>query len=314
MPGLSPSQGPAGPGLFRNPASYPAPWAGGASTTPPPYAIVTGRTQGANDTAITPQVPTLPAGIVPGELLMVCLANDNANTFPSTTSTGWTLLASQAQGTTTNHTGSIFYKFATGSDTLSVDLTGAGGPQEVTWTSYRIKNAGVPVAAGTSGAAALSFTAPIQGPGLGDYLAIVAVMTDSSAGITQAVTFPAGYGNPVGLNPGVTSSAATFSAEQTLLATNSIAPGTVTLGLSEQWVAFTVAIPWANAVVLPAPGTVLNIGAGGGQNHFKVQVAPVGGGSQVDHEQSEIAAGYSEDPYFVTTPDSARVQFYARLD
>jgi hypothetical protein len=304
------------PGLFRSPGPTLAAqaWVGDRNISIPPYPIITGRTQGLSDVAQTPQVPTLPAGIVPGELLVVCLANDNANTVPSTTSTGWLLLATQAQGTTTNHTGSIFYKFATGNDTLSVDLGGAGGPQEATWTSYRIANAGTPVAAGANGAAAVSLTAPTLGPTLGNYLSILAVMTDSSAGLTQAVTFPAGYNDPVGLNPGVTTSAATFSADQTLLATSAIAPGTVGLGLSEQWVAFTLAIPAANAPTLPTPGTILNIGPGGTQNHFKVQVAPVGAPNQVDHEQAEIASGYSEDPYFVTTPDSARVQFYARLD
>lgn len=64
----------------------------------------------------------------------------------------------------------------------------------------------------------------------------------------------------------------------------------------------------------PAPATVLNIGPGAGQNHFKVQVAPVGSPNQVEHSQAEIVAGYREDPYFVPTADGARTQFYARLD
>jgi hypothetical protein len=69
------------------------------------------------------------------------------------------------------------------------------------------------------------------------------------------------------------------------------------------------------AVPLDSPGSILNIGPGAA-NHFDVQVAPTGAGSIATHTQAEIAAGYTEDPYFksVSTPQGPAVEFYARLD
>lgn len=63
------------------------------------------------------------------------------------------------------------------------------------------------------------------------------------------------------------------------------------------------------------PGQILGIGAAGvGPNYFDVQVAPTGAPAVVQHTRDEIVSGYAETPYFVTAPDNARVQFWARLD
>lgn len=62
----------------------------------------------------------------------------------------------------------------------------------------------------------------------------------------------------------------------------------------------------------PTPGAILNIGSGAGQNHFDLQMARTGDASWTLVTQSQIAAGYSETPYFITVGNA--VQFYARLD
>lgn len=55
------------------------------------------------------------------------------------------------------------------------------------------------------------------------------------------------------------------------------------------------------------PGDLLDIGVSR-SNHYELQAAGV------THSQDEIEEGYSEDPYFVVTPDGTAVQFYTPLD
>src|SRR4051812_21257558 len=64
---------------------------------------------------------------------------------------------------------------------------------------------------------------------------------------------------------------------------------------------------------LPDPGAVLDIGTSRGQ-HFLLQYAQTGAGSTDTATQADIAAGFTINPYFTTTADGQRVQFWARLD
>ena len=63
----------------------------------------------------------------------------------------------------------------------------------------------------------------------------------------------------------------------------------------------------------PDPGTVLDIGTSR-SNHFFLQYAVDGAGSTATATQADIAAGFSSDPYFTTTPDGLRVKFQVRAD
>jgi hypothetical protein len=71
--------------------------------------------------------------------------------------------------------------------------------------------------------------------------------------------------------------------------------------------------PRVKKTAVPPPGDVLNIGAADAQ-HFSLQAARPGDADIFLKTQAEIAAGYSESPYFYTTADGLRVHFEARLD
>ena len=82
---------------------------------------VRSRNQNAQTTDSTSHPISLPAGVVAGDLLYVPFSIDTATAVTSTTSTGWAKLIEQAQGTTTNQTGSVWWKQATGSDALTIN-------------------------------------------------------------------------------------------------------------------------------------------------------------------------------------------------
>lgn len=65
------------------------------------------------------------------------------------------------------------------------------------------------------------------------------------------------------------------------------------------------------------PAQVLNIGALPGQNHFALQVAPVGETVVQVKTQADLASGYDLDPNFhriLENDGTSRVQFWARMD
>jgi hypothetical protein len=62
------------------------------------------------------------------------------------------------------------------------------------------------------------------------------------------------------------------------------------------------------------PAGILNIGTGTGQNHFALQMARSGDAAITTYSLADLAAGYSETPYFVPTADAARVQFWVQAD
>ena len=229
------------------------------SSTPPPSGSgtpsVRSRTSGAQNTATTSHSISLPAGVVAGDLLLVCFTNDESTdpTTVSTTSTGWALLDSIEQGTTTNHRCSVFWKRATGSDALTVTTAFS---QESTHVSICAQDAGDPVLASNSGGSATTAgVTALTGLTSGNYLSVLFCGTDASTTTSQSVTAPSGYGNVVSQNPSTTSSAATFSMDQVLTGVTSISPGSITLGATEQWVTFHVAA--AGVASGPEPGRFL---------------------------------------------------------
>lgn len=215
---------------------------GGGGTIPGALPSVTGRSTGKNDTASTAHTVAKPAGVVAGEALLVSFASDLATSTPSTSSSGWVMLSSVAQGTTTNNRGTLFYAAdAAAASNLVVNLSSA---EEATWVILRIADPTTPQFTSMNGSGATLTPAPITPTGgPSDYLAILCLSTDASTTTTQTATFPAGFTNPQSINPGVTSSAASFTADGTFSAVSTITPGTVTLGLTEQHVAHTVVFP-----------------------------------------------------------------------
>jgi hypothetical protein len=64
--------------------------------------------------------------------------------------------------------------------------------------------------------------------------------------------------------------------------------------------------------MVPAPGQVLNIGTGDGQNHFNVGIGRPSG--HTDYSPATIEGGYESDPEFIATPDGLAVQFRVEMD
>jgi hypothetical protein len=202
---------------------------------------VRSRNQGAQTSDSTSHPISLPAGIQVGDLLYVAFSIDTATTITSTSSTGWQKLIEQAQGTTTNHTGSIWWKRATGSDSFTIDSSTA---EKSTHISIALQNASDPEATSTSGASSSTATPVSITPsgGTKDYLSILSIHTDSSAGTTQNFGTASGYSNSTTQQASTTTSAATNTQEQLYPSSSGFTPGTVSLSLAEQWVAITTAI------------------------------------------------------------------------
>jgi hypothetical protein len=209
--------------------------AGGAPT-------VSARTTGKNDTAATSHAVTMPGGYAVGDKLLVAFTNDLATVTASTSSTGWSTLITRAQGSGTNHACTVFQKTATGSDGLTVNLSGSAA---VTWAIVAVNGwSGTVEATGNDGASSTTVTPVVITPsgGTSNYLGIEVVATDASTTTAQALTQSSGYTNLQSQNPGITASGATFTAEQTYTSSSGWTPGTATLGSAEQWIAFTIAV------------------------------------------------------------------------
>jgi hypothetical protein len=152
-------------------------------------------------------------------------------------------------------------------------------------------------------------------PTAGTYTATWTQSTASSAGVAVVGFKAAAVTSTPATAAGAITLGGTVTARAPVTALGSVALGgaPVARGAAS---AVTGSITLGGAAVpLDSPGSILNIGPGAA-NHFDVQVAPTGAGSIATHTQAEIAAGYTEDPYFksVSTPQGPAVEFYARLD
>jgi hypothetical protein len=202
---------------------------------------VRSRTQGAQVTDSLTHVINVPEHAV-GDLLYVAFSIDTGTTVTSTSSTGWQKLIEMAQGASTNQKGSVWWKRATGSDALTIDSSTA---EQSTHVSLAIVNADDPEAVAANGAAAAAAVPPAISAtkGTEDYLCLVSTHTDSSAGTTQNFGLSSGFEISTTQQASTTTSAATNVQEEIFLqSSGSIAPGTVSLSLSEQWVSITTVI------------------------------------------------------------------------
>src|SRR4249919_212470 len=214
----------------------------------PPVQVTTrSRNQGAQVTDSTTHVINLPPRIEAGDVIYVAFSIDTASVNTSTSSTGWTKLIEMGQGTTTNQKGAVWWKRATGSDALTINSDIA---EQSTHISIGLANADDPEAWAANGASASLASPPAATPtkGTEDYMSIISVHTDSSAGTTQTFGTAAGYANSTTQQASTTTSAATNTQEDIYPASSGWTPGTVSLSLAEQWVAITTAIGTASTV------------------------------------------------------------------
>ena len=196
------------------------------------FPIVEARASGRDSENVTSHPITLPSGIVAGDLLLVVFSVD-ASEEPTTTSEGWVRLAYQAYSTSV--TGAIFYKVATGSDTLSITTT----TEEASHIAFRISGAGTPTCSVATGSSIYSNPPNHTNPGGAQDVLWIA--TRSGDAQVVATVAPTNFGNLQTLAAATSGGASSNTAER-LLNAASLDPAVFNSAL-EQWVSYTIAVP-----------------------------------------------------------------------
>lgn len=205
-----------------------------------PTSVISRQTGSTTTNAATHTV-TFSGTIANEELLLAFIASDG-NPILDDSAGRWTKIGGQHRNGTIV-TGAVFAKIADGSDTLTIRtrLGDANQTQMISWVTFRISgHGGLPVAVGTNGSSTNSNPPAITPPwGSQEYLWIAARMGDGNVAATAA---PSGYSTLTGVtHSDATHGASVHTAEKTSTASTED-PGTFT-SATEQWAAFTVAIP-----------------------------------------------------------------------
>ena len=214
---------------------------------------VRARTSGKNASSATTHTVSMPAGVVAGDRLLVGFVSDEAQITTSTSTSGWSSLGSQGQGTTTNHRLTIFTKVATGSDTLTVSVSAT---TEAGWTVVAlVGDGGTPTIVLDNGGSATTATpSAITGLAIDFYDSLVFLGLDNNTAVAHTVTPPSGYAN-------LTTAAATsdpvgaWSMDAAVTGTGAT-PAAVTWTNAEQWVTAHVMV---RSVVYVAPDSVFDL-------------------------------------------------------
>lgn len=206
-------------------------------------------------------ISTFPSGTTAGDLLVVVYSVDGSPTC-STTSTGWNKLGQASNST--NVTGAIFWKIATGSDSLTITTSAS---ERGTWVIYRITghDPSAPIAGSQSAnGSSTNSNPPSVSPaaGSGDYLWLVTRSGD--ANLVQATAAPTDFEPLVNSDESASGGAATATSWRKFTG-STLDPGTFTSG-SEQWVSWTIAIaPEATAAGVAAFTADIAMAAVGGR-------------------------------------------------
>lgn len=186
------------------------------------------------------------SGAEVGDRILVGFVNDNATNTASTSSTGWSSLGTEDQGTTTNHRLTVFSKAAaTGSDTLTVATSET---QEGSWDIVVLEgNGGTPTIVFNDGGSATTGTVgAITGLASDDYDSVIFLGLDNSTLAAHAVTAPSGWGT---VTTGFTSSdvIGAWSMDQSATGVTGFSPANVTWTNAEQWITAHVVVAQAAA-------------------------------------------------------------------
>lgn len=206
-----------------------------------PFPTVQGRASSVNNTAATSHPVTLPAGIQAGELLLIFFSESAGTGATVNAPAGWTKLVESNNGA--NNGLAVLYRFADGSEGTSVTVTTSGSTKS-SHLSYRISGASSPV---TSTPATGASTAPnppqlIPSDGKLPYLWFAVAGWD---GTPTATAYPTNYtnGQQTGTSGGQATTNCGVAAAERQLTADSEDPGAFTLSASDDWVAFTIAVP-----------------------------------------------------------------------
>lgn len=191
-----------------------------------------------NRTSGTSHGITMPSGIQAGDLLILFFG---VYQIPAcSTPSGWTLLKSQAGGSSLV-TEVVYYKIAQGGDTATITTDASKNASHIV---LRIQNGGIPLASSTSGASG-SANPPSLTPNMGtpNYLWLASCALNSSGtptDITSGVSSYFSWFNQFTLG----SAGAYVSVAERFLTTTTEDPGTFG-STSIQWAAITVAVPYS---------------------------------------------------------------------
>lgn len=172
----------------------------------------------------------MPSGISAGDLLLVSVACDQNPTVSA--GSDWTKMGQASNSTVV--TGAIFWKFAAGSDTITITTS---SNQQISAVLLRISGGSTPTGSSANGSSTNS-NPPSHTSGETSTLWIATRAGDSTVVATAA---PASFGNLQTATAGGTSGASSNTAEQTTSNTT-LNPGTFTSN-TEQWVSWTIGIP-----------------------------------------------------------------------
>ena len=190
-------------------------------------------TSSASTSGATTHPITMPSGITVGDLILVFFSIDGG-TMASTSGSDWNQFQVSTNGIIV--TGTVFWMFAT-STTPSLTVTSAAS-RGSSHIAYRISGAGTPVAEVTNGSGTNSNPAILRTSGARNYLLLASRHGDAQVVATVA---PANYTN-LYTRAGASATGASTNVAQRFLNTSNEDPGTFT-SATEQWVAFTVAVP-----------------------------------------------------------------------
>lgn len=258
---------------------------------------------GATDT--TSHSITLPNGIEKGDLLLIVFSVDGSPTASIDTG-NWTKLSQASNSTTV--TGAIFWKFAEGGDTATITTSSA---EQSSYVAFRIGRGGIPVGANANGSSTNSNPPSYTATSGADFLWLA---SRSGDGTVTATAAPVGFTNlqtqtASGSNGTTTNTAERYSANTTW------DPGTFT-SETEQWVSYTVAIPFQRPTTVFSLIDSTNISPSG-QNTTALLAPPAGkttsnfsvGRMQDDENPADSVSiatdGYTELEWAIEATDQA---------
>jgi hypothetical protein len=181
---------------------------------------------------------TLPSGVTAGDLILAFFSVDG-NPTVSTTSTGWNKLGQRSNSNVV--TGAVFWKIATGSNSLTLTTSASEESSHVTLRVSGVKFPAAIASASSDGSSTNSD--PAQGTtSATDSRGRLWVVSRAGDSNVVATVAPSGYDNLQTQAANTTAGASTNTAEKTTSGTAaSEDPGTFT-SASEQWVCWTVGV------------------------------------------------------------------------